>query len=487
MNPAVPAGSPKSSITTSKAGTASGPPSGRQPSPAKPPAVPPTSALTAPVKLVAVSPVAPPSAPTPQSSEVPLALPVGHGNEFLAPAAEALSFESTPATIAPRAGKRYSKGRRPARGTWIYSVCGILFGVALAGGVWCLIWLYKNTDAAADPKGPSIKDTDKGNFEFATPAGPWRSNTNAALRLAVNFVLSRQAPSNNVALFYRDYVQRLPSEGEMLDQALVKLRKYFNALEWERKTASAANVAGVPVALHINFEGVDPEGVPVSGEVCVFGARGFGYWLFTWCPADQKQTAGFDWDKIRNAFSLGNKREGWRETEREMDTASIEGLPFEIRYVKGLWVFQGRAENWDPNARIVLLGNDPNETIHASKVAAFRILVLEKASGLKEAAQAARKYIVDRQKEEHYPDTKEEFIKDRAGKDVDGPAPIGSEQGYLSKFRVRNSESRERYMILGVIPFAESTIVLMCDCDFGRKDLWDSEFHTLLKGFQRKK
>jgi hypothetical protein len=106
---------------------------------------------------------------------------------------------------------------------------------------------------------------------------------------------------------------------------------------------------------------------------------------------------------------------------------------------------------------------------------------------LKEAAQAARKYIVDRQKEEHYPDTKEEFIKDRAGKDVDGPATIGTEPGHLSKLRVRNSESRERYLILGVIPFAENTIVLTCDCDFGRKDLWDSEFNTLLKGFQRKK
>ncbi len=130
-------------------------------------------------------------------------------------------------------------------------------------------------------------------------------------------------------------------------------------MEWEPKPKPGGKIAGLPVATQIDFEAVE-DGVPISGEVCVVAARGFGYWFFTWCPTEQKDTVSADWDKVRSGFSLGKNREGWKETARESDSASVEGLPYEIRYVKGLWIFQGKPEAWDPNARVVLVqGSEP--------------------------------------------------------------------------------------------------------------------------------
>ncbi len=103
------------------------------------------------------------------------------------------------------------------------------------------------------------------------------------------------------------------------------------------------------------------------------------------------------------------------------------------------------------------------------------MIFMDKTAGLQEAAEAARKYVLERQKEEEYPETKEEFIKDKAGKDINTLAKIGTEHGHLAKPRIRNTESRERYVTLAVVQAPENTILLMCDCDFGRKDgTWSS-------------
>ncbi len=413
-------------------------------------------------------------------------MPVHEEHAAPGPAPGSLEFEAAPGLVAPIPARR--RAARPKRGSgklWNSIVAGVLIGGAVAGAIGGAVWAWKYMATDDEATGPLVQDTQKGNFKFVPPGGGWHANSTAAANLAVNFAMTRREPTNNLALFYRDYTQRLPSEGEMQDQALVKLRNCFKSVEWERKPA-AGKLGGLPIEVRIEFEASE-DGVPVSGEAVAVAARGFGYWFFTWCPTDLKDAASADWDKLRSSFSLGKNREGWKETERDSDNVFVEGVPYEMRYVKGLWAFQGKPENWDPNARVVLVGNDPNEQIHSSKVANFRFILLEKAAGLKEAADAARKYVIERQKEESYPETKEEFIKDKAGKDINGPAPIGTEQGHLAKLRIRNSETRERYVVLGVVQAPENTILLMCDCDWARKDLWDLEFQYLLKGLRKKK
>jgi hypothetical protein len=362
----------------------------------------------------------------------------------------------------------------------------IFLGGILGGAIWGVLWALKHVETEGDPEGPLVQDTEKGNFKFVPPAGPWFANRTAAVKLDINFAMTRREPTNNLALFYRDYLQRLPGEGEMQDQALVKLRKYFTAVEWEHRPKPEGKLAGLPVKVQIDFEAVE-DGVPVSGQVSVVAARGFGYWFFTWCPADQKDTGSAEWEKVRSGLSMGKNRDGWKETDRESDSASVEGLPYEIRYVKGLWSFQGKPEAWDPNARVVLVGNDPNVQVHSKIAANFRLILMDKTAGLPETAEAARKYIVERQKEENYPETKEEFIKDKGGKDINSLAKIGTERGHLAKLRIRNTESRERFVVLAVVQAPENTVLLMCDCDYGRKDLWDLEFQVLLNGFRKKK
>jgi hypothetical protein len=358
---------------------------------------------------------------------------------------------------------------------------GGVIGVAVWGAPWLLQLLQKEQSETSN-----APENEKGNFKFVAPTGPWRPNRDAARDLAVSFVLARQEPSNTLALFYRLYKNRLPSEAEMQDVPLLKLRKYFTSLEWERKPKAEGKLGGQPVAVVLEFQGVDPTGVEMTGEVWAVGWRGIGYWFFTWCPSTQKETGSAEWDKLRSGFTLLKNFEGWTETKRESDTTPVEGLPYEINFVKGLWVPDSKPEKWDAKATVVLKGNDPTEVPYAGKAANFRIILLDKAPSVKDAFEAARKYLQEQQTEE-YADTKIEILKDKDKKDLSGPVKIGEFQGHVAKLRVRNSDSRERYMVLGVVQGSENSIMLLCDCDYARKDLWEVEFGPAMNGFRAKK
>jgi len=304
-------------------------------------------------------------------------------------------------------------------------------------------------------------------------------------RMIVNFSLTRGKPNNNMALFCRDYKHRLPSEAEMFDTALTKLRGHFSPVEWERKSKSDVKLGNKPVALYLEFQGTDHNNVEMTGEVLVLGYQGFGYWFYTWCPLEQKETLAPDWSKLRANFALLDRRAGWKETPRPRDTLDVPDLPYEVPFVKEVWKVQP-TEKWDPNARAVLVGHDPTEFKHSGKAANFRLIVLEKTPGVKEAFDAAQKYLLEKEKAE-YPDTILTPTKNKEGKDQISLTDIGSERGYLGKFHVRNAENRERFMVLGALHGQETTLMLLCDCDIARRDFWETEFAELLKAFKKKK
>jgi len=357
---------------------------------------------------------------------------------------------------------------------------------AAAGGlVWGVVWLILHGNAK-EPEKQGVQKTEIGHSTFVIPPGPWREQRSFVVGLQVNFALSGQKPANSLAILHRDYKHRMPSEAELQDVALSRVRRYFKPMEWERKTKPKGMLGGLPPAMVLAFEGTDPDNVRMSGEVLAVADRGTGYWFFTWCPMAQLDTGSAEWEELRSGFSLQNNGEPWTETERESETAALGDLPFEIRFVKGLWQNIAATEGWDANAKVVLLGNDPTESKYAGKAANFQIIALEKATTLKEAADNARQYLLKGQKEE-YPETVIEPIQEKGAKDISSDTKIGSEPGELFKLHVRNSETRERYVILGVVQAAENTLVLMGECDFARKDFWDVEFLPLLNGFRAKK
>jgi hypothetical protein len=113
------------------------------------------------------------------------------------------------------------------------------------------------------------------------------------------------------------------------------------------------------------------------------------------------------------------------------------------------------------------------------------VLLLPKAGGLEGATKAARDHYLKRQiEEEGYPETTVEVFKDKDGVDVDRDTAVGAAEGHVTKLHVTNAEGRERYVVLAIVDgHPGGVVVLVCDCAWQRREMWEPEFAVLLKSF----
>jgi hypothetical protein len=383
------------------------------------------------------------------------------------------------------ASRRGPSRRRSSLPVALYILLGAACLLLL---VWGGLWLHhflRQADLETASGGQTVQ-VPQGNFQLRLPGDPWGRDRGVQVRFNVNLVLRRSAPSNTMGLFFKDYKTRLPGEAEMVDEALGKLRRYFKRLQWEVRPKSGATPLGGQPALRMEFEGDDPEEIPVNGECWMTAYRGIGYWFFTWGPAAEKAQVGPEWEALRQGFRLLDGRAGWQE--RPPETARVQGTraAYQLAYVKGLWR-RADVKGYDPLADLVLLGNDPTAKPYAGKAATLQVLVLPPQPDLKAAARAAREHLLRRQQDpegEGYPGTTIATVKDRAGAEMDQDEKIGAFPGRLSKLRVTNDASRERYVVLGVVNRPEGMLALVGDCDWNRRDFWDHEFMPLLAGLR---
>jgi hypothetical protein len=447
------------------------------PTPA-PPTRKPTPRPVAPVPVVA-APVPPdvnvePVAPV---AHVPIAAPV-------APAAPpaALVFEDNAGTTKPRRRRRAG-----TRWVWTMLVVLLVVGVAAGGAAWGLLWLYKNQ--GGQDGGEQALNAEYGNFKFTPPGPDWRPDDDVRIKLKANLALKRSNPSGAVAIFYRDYKTRLPSDAELVDEALIHLRNYLQGVEWELKPKDAATQLGGRPALELEYEGEDPWQVRVNGLCRMLAYRGYGYWFFTWGPAEEKDLITPEWDGLRQGFALLNNREGWAERPRE--TVRVRGTkaPYELRYARDVWKKE-KADGYDPAADLVLLGREPEPVAgrkHAGKTALLQVLLLEKAPDLKSAAAAARAHLLKRQQEEAGENAAKVSVEpttDKGGGERD--ADVGAVRGHVSRLHVQSDEGLDRYAVLAVVNRPEGVLVLMFECDWSRRDFWEQEFRPLLETFRAK-
>jgi hypothetical protein len=449
-------------------------------------------------------PSVPVAVPVTAPSQVPVATAVNAPLMAAPPPGgdPALNFESQAAGVVARAPRK----RRQAltTGQWIVRIgtWSVLAGGALAGLVWGVLLLRSWINQRDGQSDQTIRDA---NYKLTLPED-WtdpREKERARdikVRMDLNLCVARSGPSNRFGLYYRDYGNRLPSEGEMVDEALRKLRgnpadeergrkPYFTSLQWELRPKENLPPLGGQPASQIEFEGVDEDNVLCTGEVTMTAYRGYAYWLFTWGPIQQKDEIVPTWEQLRKRFALGNEREGWVETPKESELVEVPGRPFHLRSAKDIWR-RSLSEGWDPAALVVLLGNDPTKSKHAGRAASLQVLWLPKPEEGKSLGDTVQAYILAQQKVE-YPETKIDVVKvktrDKEETDVNGPAEIGSLKGHLMKLHVLNGEdsTRERYMVVGAVAEADGILVLQFDCDWNRREFWDSEFMPLLKTLRK--
>jgi len=436
-----------------------------------------------------VPPKAPPPKPRP-APPMPIAQPVSAANVpappiDAAPSSSALNFNSTPELVMPRARRKAEKTAKGGRVSWtVFVVVGVLGPTAV---VWGGVWLFQYLKSSfAEPDAERVADAY--NSRFSWPGKPWTRDRDIQMRLHVHIGMIARARNAGMGLLFKDYKDRMPSDAEMLDDALGKLRSYFRGLEWELKPKEKqARLAGRP-AQAIDFQGVDSDEVTMNGECYMTASRGYGYWFFTWAPLGELEInrgpIHAEWAQLRQRLGLLDGRKGWTAKPRESEKIAGKKATYQLAYVKNLWTREA-AEDYDPRADVVLKGHepDPERKPLAGKDAVVQVLVLPKQANLKAAAAAARDYVKQREMK-LYERTTLEPIKDKRGADIDGGADIGAEHGHLSKLRMKNTEDLERYLLIAVVNRPEGVVAVVGECLWERHDFWDQEIVALLKTFK---
>lgn len=423
------------------------------------------------------SPPAPPIVPVPIAQ--PVARPDGAGQT---PAGfdfdSAAGLGATPSRRA--AGKRRQRGRA---GWFLAVVAGILVPTGIVwGGLW-MVRFFKQQIVQEDA-GPAANAY---NSSFSWPGKPWKRDKDMQMRFHVHIGMSSSEHNNGMALLFKDYRDRRPSNAEMLDEAVGKLRPYFRGLEWElQRKEGQARLADRPAQV-LQFQGEDAEQVTMNGECYMLAFRGYGYWFFTWAPLGElendREAIQDEWEKLRQRFSLLDGRKGWKAKPRETVVLNGKKAKYRLAYVKGLWTREA-LEDTDPQMDLLLRGQepDPERRPSAAKDATVQVLVLPPKGDLKAATAAALAYIKEREVK-LYERTTWEPIRDKNGA-VDRDAAIGTENGHLTKLHVKSTEDLERFLSVAVVNRAEGTIVLIGDCLWERRDFWDQEIAALFKTFK---
>jgi hypothetical protein len=444
----------------------------KKPDPEPAATTPPEQHTSTPPPLPPVPPVLPAAETPPKEVEmvpqVPPAEARGTGDD--------LDFSAPSEIVVPRTRRQPAKksNRRLAPLLAILTVIAVGVGVAIWGGIW-LLYLNKSDKTEEGPLGGA----EAYNFAFTPPGKPWKRDKYIEMKLHVNFAMRSVERNNNLALAFKDYNTRSPSNAEMVDGAREKLHSYFPGAEWEPAKETDEKLGGQP-ALLLTFEGEDPEHVAMSGECRMVTFRGFAYWFFTWGPTEDKEKASAEWEGLRRQFRLLEGRKGW--AEKAPDSATVRGdkARYGLTYRKGLWA-RKNAHDFDPLADVALLGAEPDKK-YASQTATFQVLVLPKEADLKAAAAAARKYLEKRQKE-LYSKIELRVMKDKDGEALDRAAEIGNTEGRLAKFHLLIDEA-ERFLLLAVVNRLQGVVVLLGECQWDRRDFWDQEFTPLLKSFR---
>src|SRR5262249_38284533 len=142
--------------------------------------------------------------------------------------------------------------RRPAprRGVWLAVL--LLVGVAIGAAV--VAWLahsgwsiqVRPQFPRSTPESSRVHESSQFNYRFALPGEPWQSDDATRVAIKANLlVLRRSNPDAWVALAAREYKGRMPRDGENVEEAVRRLRGYFNeSLEYE--SAGDAQLADRP-------------------------------------------------------------------------------------------------------------------------------------------------------------------------------------------------------------------------------------------------
>jgi hypothetical protein len=425
---------------------------------------------------VKVPKVAAPVAAAP-AAPIPLAAPVqSKGRSPVIPLAAPVTAESSsdlfvppPTSLAKGARKGAARPTRRGRFLRMAVVYGVLAVLVAVAGFWLNRVLRESGGFGPAYRSPTL------NYSFALPAG-WSQEKEGPRTFPASLVMRREEPNAWLALYAQDYKDRTPRDDEMLREAVTRIHKHFNALDWEQRDEASL---GERPAQRIVFLG-ETNNVLMSGECLMCAYNGIGYWFFSWAPSTADlPTRQEEWAEIRKGFKMLGDREGWTGKIPKLITAAGKKEKYSLHYTEGLWEPQDVSE-----ADLYLIGRDPNDKKEGAKRAVVSVSIQGKAADAKAAMEIARKNLEESQKME-FPETKVHDEPDATKSGLtEGDVKLGSAAGRVARLRVKNAEDYEHFVALAVVPHGSYTLVIQCQCAWRERENWEERFGPILQSLQ---
>jgi hypothetical protein len=452
---------------------------------------------------VAAPPKKAPPPPPPVAAPVAVAPPVAPPVRERTPD-PALVLDSQPEMVMTPERRRKNRRRRGGGGRTVLAIV-LIIGICSLIGLGIFIGLKNAPQADPIDDSPAARKS-MGNFAFEAPRG-WKQDRDLQLSMHVNLALSRKKPRSHFALAYRDYKTRTPGDGELLNEALKKLRGQFTAVNYENpfeskeKGGRTGSLGGEP-AVAFPFVATDRNEVSMKGEVVLLARQGYAYWLFTWGPDDDNadQLPAL-WESLREGFKLFNNREGWTPKPRE--STPFAGSGYRLNYFKDLWRKEESPKDYDPACELALKGFEPTQDEEtgkkrtvaiAGRQAVILAVVMDRAADDKEkdaksAYKTAEAYFAKKEAEV-YPNVKFEVLPDPKTAKPQIEPDVGALRGQLAHLRVLRDADTERYGILAVAGLPDNkflAIYAIAESPFESRDFWRHEIKAVIATVRRAK
>jgi hypothetical protein len=317
---------------------------------------------------------------------------------------------------------------------------------------------------------------------FTPPSTAWKPDPRAGNEFNATLGMRRDNPPAFLAIFLKSYKDRNPRDAKLVEEALHLLQKKFKAgVEFQ---PDAPDHLGEAQVQHLSFQG-EVNGDFYSGECSMVAHKGIGVWLFTWTPGtiDQREKSPTLKAELADAYKgLALKdRPGWKGDHPVRHIFPGRKVTYSLEDTDGVWQ-RKRAEDFDVDADLALQAFD-RESPLAIKTAEVLVFVLPApADGrVVEVAQAW----LEKYHKKDYEQSVSERVPTKSGERV-WSDHVGAAEGKVLKYHVRNTETRERLVVVGIVPRGERYILIHGECDWRFRDLWETDFVQLLNSFKLK-
>ncbi len=367
----------------------------------------------------------------------------------------------------------------------VASVCaliagGIVLSARVREGKAVEILGHKIVDGrGGSGEGPAAIDL--GEVATFTPPGPaWKTDTRTADDLNAGLGMKREHPPAFLAIYLKSYKDHNPRDAQLVEEALRLLKRKFQT-NVEYQLDAPEHLGSLPMQ-RLSFQG-EVNNQLYSGECYVLAYKGIGVWLFTWTPGTIDERDPSLREELAGVYKglAMKERPGWKGDHRARHVFPGVKAPYTLEDTDDLWT-RKRAEDFDVDADLALQAFD-RESRLADKTAEVLVFVLQapENGSVLEAAQAW----LDRYHKKGYEKTVSEPLLTKAGA-KDWSDHVGTAKGHVLKYRVRNTETRERLVVVGIVPHGAQYLLIHGECDWRYRGLWETDFVQLLDTFRLK-